>query len=169
MAKTYAQLTAEIQALQAKAAALKQKEIAGVIRRMKVAIEFYGITASDLGLGEALASPGRPTKKRAAKPEPRAKGRGAVRYSDGNGHAWSGMGPRPAWLKEALAAGKSLESFALAPVAEGAPAPSAARQGGKLPAKYKDDAGNSWSGRGSTPRWVKAALQNGKTLEQLAV
>lgn len=36
----------------------------------------------------------------------------APRYGDGNGNVWSGRGPRPKWLKDALAAGKSLAEFA---------------------------------------------------------
>ena len=161
-------MTAEIQALQAKAAALKQKEIAGVIGRMKAAIEFYGITASDLGFSDAAASPGKAPKQRPTKLGKPSKGDRQARYGDGNGHVWSGMGPRPTWLKDAIAAGRSLESFALSPAADASVVRASAKVASKLPAKYKDDAGNSWSGRGSTPRWIKAALQDGKTLEQLA-
>jgi DNA-binding protein H-NS len=36
----------------------------------------------------------------------------APRFSDGNGNVWSGRGPRPKWLKDAMASGKSLEEFA---------------------------------------------------------
>lgn len=35
----------------------------------------------------------------------------AVNYVGPNGEVWSGRGKHPAWVKEALAAGKSLESF----------------------------------------------------------
>ena len=34
-------------------------------------------------------------------------------------------------------------------------------------AKYRDDAGNTWSGRGPKPKWFKAALQAGKTPDDL--
>lgn len=37
------------------------------------------------------------------------------------------------------------------------------------PAKYRDDAGNSWSGHGKRPNWFKAALAAGKTAADLAV
>jgi DNA-binding protein H-NS len=53
--------------------------------------------------------------------------------------------------------------------------PSAGRQagpkaGGKVAAKYRDPAtGNSWSGRGLKPNWLKAALDSGKTLADFAV
>lgn len=44
-----------------------------------------------------------------------------------------------------------------------------AKKGGKLPAKYADGTGNTWSGRGSTPRWLVAALAEGKTIDQFAL
>jgi DNA-binding protein H-NS len=34
-------------------------------------------------------------------------------------------------------------------------------------AKYRDDAGNAWSGRGPKPKWFKAALAAGKTPDDL--
>jgi DNA-binding protein H-NS len=33
--------------------------------------------------------------------------------------------------------------------------------------KYRDEAGNSWSGRGKRPTWFREALAAGKTPEQL--
>lgn len=40
----------------------------------------------------------------------------------------------------------------------------------KVPAKYRDPAtGDSWSGRGLQPKWLKAALGSGKTLADFAV
>lgn len=42
-------------------------------------------------------------------------------------------------------------------------------KGTKIAAKFKDDAGNSWSGRGSQPRWLKAAIAAGKKIEDFAV
>lgn len=41
----------------------------------------------------------------------KSSGGGAPKYADGSGHAWTGRGPRPAWLKEAIAQGKQLEEF----------------------------------------------------------
>ena len=35
--------------------------------------------------------------------------------------------------------------------------------------KYRDQAGNTWSGRGLKPRWLTAALQAGGRLEDFAV
>ena len=44
-----------------------------------------------------------------------------------------------------------------------------AQKGAKLPAKYSDGAGNSWTGRGSTPRWLVQAIAAGKSKEDFAV
>ena len=37
------------------------------------------------------------------------------------------------------------------------------------PAKYRDDAGNIWVGRGPRPAWLSAALKSGKKLEDFAI
>ena len=42
-------------------------------------------------------------------------------------------------------------------------------KGSKVAAKYKDDAGNAWSGRGLQPKWLKAALSSGRSLHDFAV
>jgi len=107
MATTYLKITAQIEKLQAKASSIKDKERAGVIKRIKEAISVYDITAQDLGLtsdrSRSLA-----TKSRAGK---RTKAAPVVKFRDANGNAWGGRGPRPAWLRDALAAGATLESF----------------------------------------------------------
>ncbi|HEX6721432.1 MAG TPA: H-NS histone family protein [Burkholderiaceae bacterium] len=44
------------------------------------------------------------------------------------------------------------------------------RKGRKVPAKYRDPAsGTTWSGRGLQPKWLKAALANGRKLSDFAV
>lgn len=50
-------------------------------------------------------------------------------------------------------------------------APKAARStGSKVAAKYRNSAtGDTWSGRGLQPNWLKAALAAGKKLEDFAV
>jgi DNA-binding protein H-NS len=47
---------------------------------------------------------------------------------------------------------------------------SAPKTGPKVAAKYRDTAtGNTWTGRGLKPNWLKAALDSGKTLADFAV
>ena len=46
----------------------------------------------------------------------------------------------------------------------------AGNKGGKVAAKYRDSAtGDTWSGRGLQPKWLKAALSSGRKLEDFAV
>jgi DNA-binding protein H-NS len=43
-------------------------------------------------------------------------------------------------------------------------------KGSKVAAKYRNPAtGDSWSGRGLQPKWLKAAVASGKTLQDFAV
>jgi DNA-binding protein H-NS len=37
----------------------------------------------------------------------------------------------------------------------------------KAPIKYRDQAGNTWSGRGKRPRWFLEAIDRGVTVEEL--
>jgi DNA-binding protein H-NS len=42
-------------------------------------------------------------------------------------------------------------------------------KGRTVPVKYRDRAGNTWAGRGARPRWLVAAIKEGKKLEDFAV
>ena len=43
-------------------------------------------------------------------------------------------------------------------------------KGSKVAAKYRDaSTGDTWSGRGLQPKWLKAAMQTGKTLHDFAI
>src|SRR3954469_13576292 len=42
-------------------------------------------------------------------------------------------------------------------------------KGKKVPPKYRDSAGNTWAGRGAKPRWLVAAIKDGKKLEDFAI
>lgn len=114
MTKTYAQLKKQIEALTKEAEALKKEERDGVISRIKEAIEAYDLTAADLGLAPARSRTGRnPGRKSAARKTRKPGGSSAVRYRDTEGNTWGGRGPRPAWLRNALQAGKTLQDFAV--------------------------------------------------------
>ncbi len=115
MAKTYSQLMKQIDDLQREAADLKRKEVDGVIKRIREAIEVYGLTAADLGLAAAKGPDAqRGVAKRVVKARGGRKSKTvAVKYRDEAGNTWGGRGPRPAWLRTALAAGKQLTDFAV--------------------------------------------------------
>jgi DNA-binding protein H-NS len=40
---------------------------------------------------------------------------------------------------------------------------------GPATVKYRDEAGNTWGGRGPRPQWLREALNAGKTLQDFAV
>ena len=115
---TLAALNAQIASLQAQADALRKKEVAEVVAKIKGAIAHYGLTAADLGLAtDARKNPkapaagvGKPASKRRKKGGPKSSAR-AVKFKDDQGNTWGGMGKRPAWFKAALASGKTPEDL----------------------------------------------------------
>ena len=112
MAKSYGQLQAQIQKLQAEAETLKAKEVEGVIARIRTAIEHYGITPDQLfGKKAKKAAPGQVAAKKAPTRKSTAKGRPvAIKYRDGE-NTWTGRGNKPRWLVARLAEGKQLADF----------------------------------------------------------
>ena len=169
MAQTYKQIQKQIDKLQRQAEALRGSEIRGVVDRIKVAIAHYGLTAAHLGLDSA---PSKAAGKKSTKP--------SAQFSDSAGNVWSGRGPRPRWLRDALTAGRSIDEFrtgsgtpsklasAMGRMEAATPASKApAKRAKRAPSKvtYSDGAGNSWTGRGPKPRWLKTAIESGKTLQ----
>ena len=180
MAQTYLQVQKQIQSLQREAERLRMQEMEGVIDRIKVAITEYGITAEQLGFGSP--SNGVVAKKTSNK----APSAGKAKYANGQGQVWGGMGPRPAWLRAELEAGKSLEDFLVGKASTQAkPATGKTRATATRPAaaktakgaqkrrakkQYADPAsGRTWAGMGPQPGWLKDLVASGKTLEELAV
>jgi len=131
MPKTVDQIRQQIAKLQAQEQALLQKEVAGVVAKIRTAVEHYGITA------EQIFGAAGPTKRR------------------------GGRKAAPPHKAAAKAVKKDR-----APKVANVVSPA---KGAKLPAKYKDEAGNAWSGRGSQPRWLRGALGAGKKLEDFVV
>lgn len=114
MAKSLQGLLKQIESLQKQADALREREKSEVIARIREAITHYGITSAEL-FG---ASGGRVARKRAAataRPKTRKaaakKPAGVAKYTDGAGRTWSGVGKRPNWFKDALAAGRQAEDL----------------------------------------------------------
>lgn len=171
MAQTYAKLQKQIEVLQRQAEAIRLSEVQGVVDRIKVAIAHYDLTPEHL-FGKAGASQKKKLNGKSQKVDSGAK------YADGTGNVWGGRGPRPRWLRDAIGGGASLEDFqarsaggaadnsALVQPQLTAPKASAAKRPKRAPSavRYADDAGNSWSGRGPRPGWLKAAVAEGKQL-----
>lgn len=119
MTKTYQSILKQIDSLKAEAELLRRQEVDGVVERIREAIAHYGLSAADLGLSGARSkAPPVAAKKRrngavkAGKPAG-AKGQRAVKYRNDAGGSWGGIGKRPQWLRDAIAAGKSLQDFAV--------------------------------------------------------
>ena len=54
--------------------------------------------------------------------------------------------------------------------ARSSPAKGGAGKGSNVAAKYRDaSTGDTWSGRGLQPKWLKAALASGKKIDDFAV
>lgn len=161
MAQTYARIQKQIAALQAEAERMRKAEKDDVIARIREAIRVYTIEPRELFGGASLKFRGRAVKVKAS---------GGAKYGDGTGNEWGGRGPRPQWLRDALESGRSIEEFDLrgkggTPSAAVGTAPGVKRRKKKLPVKFKDDAGNRWTGRGSQPRWLRDALASGKKVD----
>lgn len=110
--KTFLEVQRQIEQLQKEAEQLRKQEASEVLARIKEAISVYGFTAAELGVGPAA---GKPIAQRPGKPGRKSAKRAATsagpKYRDDSGNVWSGRGPRPAWFRAALEAGKSPEDF----------------------------------------------------------
>lgn len=116
MAKSIAQINAQIAKLQKQADVLKTREVAGVVARIKIAIEHYGLTATDLGFSGRATKTIKPVATVVAKKARKKavkKTTGVIRFRDEAGNTWTGHGKRPNWYLAAIAAGKTPESLAV--------------------------------------------------------
>lgn len=164
MTQSYKQIQKQIEALQRQAEKLRKQEVDGVVARIRVAITHYGLTADQLGLGSTTNSLKVKTKSKAGKATPQR----SAKYSDGQGNSWSGIGKRPYWLRDALNAGRTLDEFT-AEASSPTPKSTKLKKSKKRKSKvvYRDQAGHTWSGMGPRPRWLKEALESGKTLDEM--
>ncbi len=146
MSKSLEQLNAQIAKLQKEAQALMAKEVATVVAQIKALIAKHGLTAEDVGLGAAKAAAAPKKVARKAKAAPAKAPKAAVTKA-------------PKAAKKAAKAPKAPKS------PKGVKASKSTLTAGVI--KYRDEAGNAWTGRGKRPQWYLAALASGKTAEQL--
>lgn len=116
----YLELQKQIAALQEKAALVREKERREAIAQINALVQTFDIQASELQFSQAgrgAGSKGRgPTAGALAGARKRHPSAGTtlpVKYRDDQGHTWTGRGVLPRWLREAIAAGRTLESFAV--------------------------------------------------------
>jgi len=98
---TYSELQKQISALQEKAEKLRIAELESVINDIKSKISEYNITAKDLGFST------RSKKVKSTEPHTPVP----PKYKNKKGDTWTGRGRQPIWIKDAIASGKSIESF----------------------------------------------------------
>ncbi|WP_325085937.1 H-NS histone family protein [Burkholderia contaminans] len=91
--RTYSDVKAQIDALQAEADALRAQEIEAVVADVRAKVAEYGLTEQDVF--------GR-TRKARSKGSAIAKSPGVAKYRDPKtGATWSGKGRAPAWIATA--------------------------------------------------------------------
>ena len=164
--ETYGAVLAEIQKLEQRAADLRQRELPGVVQRIKEAIEAYGLTAADLGFGSGGdgAAPRAAAPARGARRGAPSKGTlqtGVAKYRDPkSGKTWTGRGKPPLWIVGA----KDRTPFLIDPTqaaAAEAPARSAGRaKAGKAAGKR---GGRGGPGRKRAGRMAGAAPADART------
>ena len=113
MARTLLQIKKQIESLEREAETVRKREVAGVIERIKQAIDFYGLTVEDL-FGE---EPKSQTKSKAVPRQAAKKAtetRAKAKYKDpDSGKTWTGHGKRPGWFLRAIESGKKAEELAV--------------------------------------------------------
>lgn len=172
MAKSLKQVLEQIDKLQEEAKALRAKEVAEVIAKIQVAIRHYALTPEEL-FGPSLKAPGSRGKQVG-----KANGaKRAAKFSDG-ANSWGGMGKRPRWFVEALASGKTKEDLLVQHDGAGIAATRRRRtKASKVEArpksagvpKFHNGEGLTWTGKGKRPSWFVAALEAGKTTDDLLI
>lgn len=96
----YAELMKQAQALMAEAEQKRKEERSNAIADIKAKMKALGITVADLGGGLAKSA-GKASKSAAP-----------AKYKGPNGELWAGgPGRKPQWVREVLAAGKSIEDY----------------------------------------------------------
>ena len=111
MARTLAQLDKQIEDLRRQAAVLREREVKGVIARIREAIAAYGLSAEDLGLATTTKSAGGKGAPKQSSVPRRRKKTTLAKYRDELGNTWSGRGRPPSWFKNAVHDGRSPESL----------------------------------------------------------
>jgi DNA-binding protein H-NS len=105
---TLGELIAQKAALEQQIAELQHTQRAEAIAQIRALMNEYGLTLTDIGARSPAA------QQAAARADGRGTGKVAPKYRDpGSGQTWSGRGLQPRWLREAMAAGRTLSDFAI--------------------------------------------------------
>ncbi|CAN7384668.1 H-NS histone family protein [Variovorax sp. LjRoot178] len=113
MAKTYEQIQAQIEKLQAQAEKLREREVDGVVGKIREAVKAYNLTPEMLFGPRAAKVASKRTVSASRKQKRKGKFGpiGKLYRHPETGAEWPGRGPRPMWLREAVAAGRNPDEF----------------------------------------------------------
>jgi DNA-binding protein H-NS len=157
MKKSLQALESEIARLQAEAEKLRSQEVEGVIERIRVAIDHYGLTPEQLfgsrGKRKAAGTAGLASAKSGL-------AAGVPKYRDpATGKTWTGRGKPPAWIAGAA----DRAQFEIKGSAPSGPVKKAASPTrGGMP-RYQDPAtGKTWTGMGKPPAWIAGEADRSK-------
>ena len=99
-----AEALAERERVEAKSEKFRLAALDDVIQDVRKTIELYKLTPTDL-FPDVKVVPRNTSRRASARP---------VRYRNEKGQTWGGgVGPRPRWIKEALARGEDIEKYAV--------------------------------------------------------
>jgi DNA-binding protein H-NS len=156
--KTLEQIQAQIDKLNLEAQAIRAKEVAVVIQRIKREIAEFGLSADDLGLVTDRAPVRKargvsvvPVKAKMPKMPKTPAVKGAKAKSTGSRAAKKASAAidQPTQASKRAAAGTATQTIGVI--------------------KYADDHGHTWTGRGKRPGWFLAELESGRSADELLV
>lgn len=107
----YTELQSQISALQKRADAILLAERLAAIKTINDLVASFAISRSEIKFASAASAGNHPRTNAARKPHPSAGRSVAPRFRDARGNTWAGRGLQPKWLREALAAGATLDSL----------------------------------------------------------
>lgn len=108
---TVAELNKLARAVEKEIAAKEKRARKDALAEMKAVASKHGLALEDLIGGDEPAKPAR--KPRKAKKAKKAKAPAKYANPADKSQTWSGRGRRPDWVNAGLAAGKSLDDFAI--------------------------------------------------------
>jgi DNA-binding protein H-NS len=168
MATTLESIAAKIEKLKAQADAIAAKQSEAAIANIRELMDKHGLTVADLDVVRNRKVARETTSLRTASVAGTKAG-GAAKYRDPEtGATWSGMGRRPAWIKNAADPDRFLVGTALSLSKSAEGAVKSKRRKSKLKGthvapKFRDPkTGATWTGRGLAPAWIKNVKDRSK-------
>ena len=108
MATSLSKLKNQIKKLQKQAESIQST----VISRIKREIAQHGLSVEDLfGTESAVATGKAPAQQKKAVGAKKSGADKPAKFADAQGNTWHGIGKRPQWIHDVLAAGRKLEEF----------------------------------------------------------